>query len=361
MPATGATPIRTMGVRRAWARRRPQTRLARACEAIVAVAAGALAGCAASVNDPFDIMGPRDTVDSGGATNTVDSAPTAPATDAASLIVAPTREAGSGYLTATDGVDASTASPCSNAASAYVYVLSDENDIYRFAPDQMTFTKITAISCHTSATPNSMAVDRNATAWVNYLDGTLQPVSTVDGTCKGAPITLPPAWTQVGMAYVAGNPSMPEALYVAGSYASAGAGLASVDTTTGVLTPIGQYNASLTLTSAELTGTGDGRLFGFFVQSPPLLGGINPANASILSQTTLSTVTLTSASSFAFSFWGGRFYFYTYPNTNSTSTDVAEYDPTTGTLDPSYMTDIGFVIVGAGVSTCAPVVPPIPK
>jgi hypothetical protein len=301
--------------------------------------------------------------DSGGVRETVDSAPPAPpspTTDASGLGNAPAREAGPGYLTQSSG--GFDASDCSDAASAYVYVLSNQSDLYRFAPDQKTFTRIATISCAAVGQPNSMAVDRNATAWVNFLGGTLQPISTNDGSCKGAAIPLPTAFTQVGMAYVAPTASTQEALYVAGAYESAGSGLASVDTTSGLLTPIGLYSGSLVGASAELTGTGDGRLFGFFVQSPPILGQIDPTTGNVLSQTTLSTVTLTAESSFAFSFWGGRFYFYTYPNTSgSSSTDVSEYDPTTGMLDPTYMTDIGFTIVGAGVSTCAPVVPPIPK
>jgi hypothetical protein len=38
--------------------------------------------------------------------------------------------------------------------------------------------------------------------------------------------------------------------------------------------------------------------------------------------------------------------------------DVTDYDPTTGTINTTYMTSIGFDIVGAGVSTCAPTVQP---
>ena len=63
----------------------------------------------------------------------------------------------------------------------------------------------------------------------------------------------------------------------------------------------------------------------------------------------------------AFSFWGGSFYFYTMPDETvypNRTTNVTKYDPGTGALDTSYMTNIGFRIVGAGVSTCAPIKPP---
>jgi len=260
-------------------------------------------------------------------------------------------------------VDASpTSSDCSGDASAVVYVLSNKNDLYGFAPDRKTLTKIGTVACAPGQMPNSMAVDRKGTAWVNYLDGTLHGVSTTDASCIGGALTLPPGWAQDGMAYVTSDagPDL-EHLYLAGSYASAAAGLGLINTTTGSLTPIGQYPGILHGVSAELTGTGDGRLFGFFDLSPVSLAEIDRKSGAILSQTPLAGLALSSASSFAFSFWGGRFYFYTYPNAGSSSTNVAEYDPMSGSLDASFMTDIGFIVVGAGVSTCAPLVPPMPR
>ena len=61
----------------------------------------------------------------------------------------------------------------------------------------------------------------------------------------------------------------------------------------------------------------------------------------------------------AFSFWGGDFYLYTCNSDPSRTTNVTHYSPATGTIDTSYMTNIGFRIVGAGVSTCAPTVQPV--
>src|SRR5690242_19574950 len=56
-----------------------------------------------------------------------------------------------GTLPASDG--------CSDAAKL-VYVVSQENDLYSFAPNTTTFTKIGRLECPTFATPNSMAIDR---------------------------------------------------------------------------------------------------------------------------------------------------------------------------------------------------------
>ena len=58
---------------------------------------------------------------------------------------------------------------CTGQATDFVYVLSAENDLYSFAPDKKVFTKIGTLGCKTSMQPNSMAVDRNADAYVNYV------------------------------------------------------------------------------------------------------------------------------------------------------------------------------------------------
>jgi hypothetical protein len=62
---------------------------------------------------------------------------------------------------------------------------------------------------------------------------------------------------------------------------------------------------------------------------------------------------------FAFSFWGGDFYFYTATSTAANkTTNVTRYSPKDGAIDKAYMQNIGFHIVGAGVSTCAPTTQP---
>ena len=78
--------------------------------------------------------------------------------------------------------------------------------------------------------------------------------------------------------------------------------------------------------------------------------------------TSLPTVNA-SDGGYAFSFWGGDFWFYTAfptPDQPDPTTSVTHFETATGkTTVP--LSNIGFVIVGAGVSTCAPVIPPPPK
>jgi hypothetical protein len=110
----------------------------------------------------------------------------------------------------------------------------------------------------------------------------------------------------------------------------------------------------------ELTGTGDGRLYGVFFQSQVRLAELNAKSAKLLKSMTIPGIE-NEFTAFAMSFWGGRFYVYSEPSQNGFeggSSKVTEVDLTTGKVTSDYMTDVGFAIVGAGVSTCAPVTQP---
>ncbi|MBW2523727.1 MAG: hypothetical protein JRI23_06105 [Deltaproteobacteria bacterium] len=247
---------------------------------------------------------------------------------------------------------------CSDEAKL-IYVLSDTNQLYSFKPDERLFTLIGPLGCNTTMSPNSMAVDRDAVAWVNYVDGGLlgdnagaiYRVSTADASCEPTPaVTLPAGWYRIGMGYSTdGANTDAETLFVT-SIGLAG-GLGRIDGPS--LTPIGEFGGAFYGQTAELTGTGDGRLFGFFTSTPVEVGEIDKASAQVIANTPLPTVQVPSA--WAFSFWGGDFYLYTANMGDST---VNRYRPSDGSVDTAYMTNIGFRIVGAGVSTCAPLQPP---
>ncbi len=95
-------------------------------------------------------------------------------------------------------------------AAELVYVLSTDNNLWSFDPGAQQFTMIGQLGCNVpdGAQPNSMAVDRNATAWVNYVASTTDPitlqptdtagyvyqVNTKDASCAASPaVTLPSA------------------------------------------------------------------------------------------------------------------------------------------------------------------------
>lgn len=254
---------------------------------------------------------------------------------------------------------------CSEAAQL-VYVLSDDNVLYSFRPNLRQFTRIGALRCPTDMQPNSMAIDRDAVAWVNYVRsglgdtaGAIYRVNTRDASCTDAPpLRLPNGWFRLGMGFsTASADSTDEALFVASTadpFLGTSLGLGRVDVNAGTVVPIGPFTGALRGQSGELTGTGDGRLFGFFTTTPVRVTEIDKSSGAILNSAPLTQVPTPSA--WAFSFWGGDFYLYTAPTGRTSS--VSRYRPSDGSVDTAYMTDVGFRIVGAGVSTCAPIAPP---
>ena len=107
---------------------------------------------------------------------------------------------------------------CSEAAKL-VYVVSDSNELHSFRPDTTTFTRIGTLRCPSGgATPNSMAVDRAGTAWVNFSDGGLFKVSTSDASCQATGFEkLQSGFERFGMAFATNSAtSQDETLYVVG-------------------------------------------------------------------------------------------------------------------------------------------------
>jgi hypothetical protein len=255
---------------------------------------------------------------------------------------------------------------CTGQAANFVYVLSAQNDLYSFAPDKKQFTKIGPLQCQTAMQPNSMAVDRDAGAYVNYVQnvgvdtaGAIYKVSTKDASCSGPVMNMPAGWFRVGMGYSSNNAgSTAETLYVAGVGNGVGAstGLGLVDFGKSTIGPIGSFSPPLAGQNAELTGTGDGRLYGFFTTTPVQVAQITKSSGATAAPVPMTGVATPQA--WAFSFWGGHFYLYTAQVQGGPGSNVTDYDPASGSVNPSYMTAIGFDVVGAGVSTCAPVTPP---
>ncbi len=263
--------------------------------------------------------------------------------------------AASGGLGASGGSGGGSGAHCSKAAQ-YVYVIDNAGELYRFDPPTLQFTTIGLVDCNSQFTPFSMAVDRNANAWVVFDDGHLYKVSTIDASCT--PTSFTPGqqgFKTFGMGFSTNGPnSTQDTLFVTNSDFSnpATSGLGTIDTQSLLLTHIGAYD-QLT-TRAEMTGTGDGRLYGAFEGTPYVVAQIDKTNAHIISQAPQNPIQYApNTSNFAFAFWGGSFWLFVGPGT---STDVFQFDPTAKTT--TKVKSVAFEIVGAGVSTCAPVKPP---
>jgi len=110
--------------------------------------------------------------------------------------------------------------------------------------------------------------------------------------------------------------------------------------------------------SPELTGNALAELWGFFPDATPMsVRQIDRTNGETLREIDVSVIDGIGlgASAWAFAFWGGRYYLF-YMGALDVSTSIWRVDPGTGAVD-SVAPEIGYRIVGAGVSTCAPVVP----
>lgn len=286
---------------------------------------------------------------------------------------------GAGFISGSGSSSGGVSDGCSDAAKL-VYVLSTDNAIWSFEPANKKFTQLFNLDCPTPNdgnlwVPNSMAVDRNAVAWVNYVGtdvllggdvaGKIYRVDITKKTCEATPaVNLPTDWFRLGMGYstdMAGGTG--ETLYVSGTGAT-GKGLGRIDPSSKQLVQIGNFTGALTGANPELTGTGAAELYGFFTftsdpTKPVHVAAIDKPTAATPSATdwTIPLSTVPEPLAWAFSFWGGGFYLYTSEDGTSASS-VTRFDATTHTVDSSYALTAPMVIVGAGVSTCAPLTPP---
>jgi hypothetical protein len=79
------------------------------------------------------------------------------------------------------------------------------------------------------------------------------------------------------------------------------------------------------------------------------VGEIDRMTATLVAQSPLPEVE--QGDGWAFAFWGGAFYTFTAPNGTS---QVTRFNPANGKVEKVADFTGGGVIVGAGVSTCAP-------
>lgn len=267
---------------------------------------------------------------------------------------------------------------CELAASDYIYVVDAQKNFLAFAPRNDTgagslavnlFWRIGTLDCRTArpafppfsnVSPFSMAVDRHANAWVLYDTGEMFNVNPQNAACVSAnykPLQL--GWEVFGMGYVSDAPgAKTDSLYVGRALVDGNTdnSLGKVDKTL-FLSSIGPFAG--VSSSPELTGTANAELYGYFPSNQPnshLIALIDRTNASY--QKTYQLPPLQSKDqnyAFAFAHWGGRFYYFITMTLTSGSTvnRVYRYDPTADAVT-LVLDNSPYVIVGAGVSTCAP-------
>lgn len=228
----------------------------------------------------------------------------------------------------------------------FIYVIGKDKSLYQFDPYTAEFTLVGEVDCgeFSDTTPSSMAMSTLGVALINYSDSSLQTVDIDDAACVESEWTPGTGgFNRFGMGYVADRVGGTETLYISNATR-----LASVNTTTWETTDIGALPSQ-----SELSGTGNGELWGFFpLESPPQLLQIDRTNGNILNSFDLPPLP-PNLDTFAFTAWGGEFYiFYRLSGLGETTT-VYRFSRVTEELE-LVVEDSGINVVGAGVSICAP-------
>jgi hypothetical protein len=250
---------------------------------------------------------------------------------------------------------------CSDA-SKYVYVLDQNNSLYKFDPSIASwaaFTRVGVVDCGGNA-PNSMAISRDGVAYVNLGSNGysstadcvgVSKVSIKDASCLGTtPFACGSAgFGKFGMGFSTNSATTTdESLFLGNTETNK---LGSLDPATGATKIV----ASLPSAGAELTGNAAGELWAFMPQTyPPSVAQIDKQTGAALKTFDLPQLpsALGSRLAWAFAFWGGDYYLFYYSSSTDSSTNVWRLK-TDGTLT-KYIANTGLTIVGAGVSTCAP-------
>jgi len=275
---------------------------------------------------------------------------------------------------------------CSDA-SKLIYVVDVNNKLAQFNPSTKTFNDLGTLSCPTpppvnnnAYQPFSMGVDRNAQAYVLYAsqdsnNGNVlgSKLFKVDTTQAGLPCTATTfsdaSMLVFGMGFsttTAGGDT--DELFIAGGTSvatgSSQENLHKLDVTSYALSGTGKVTGS-----PELTGNANAELWGFFPDESSTGGqGARIEKIDKTSGTAASTAMLTDTGfsgqplKWAFGFYGGDYWVFLEKDPSSdilgtnpeTHTTVYEVSPTGQLMSKTAAT--GREIVGAGVSTCAPVV-----
>lgn len=242
---------------------------------------------------------------------------------------------------------------CSDQAKL-IYVVDQGNELLTFDPVSKQFSPVGsgALACTSGAQPFSMGVDRNANAWVLYDDGELFQVDTSTLACTPTSWSSPSGLFEFGMGFstndVGGDT---DTLFIAGGDGpdlEPTATLATVDT--------GSLAASTKGTVSgwpELTGNANAELWGWFPDpDSPKVAQLDKSNGSAIKTFPLPQLA-GDATAWAFAFFGGDYYVFLAKDLESTTT-VYQIDGSNGSIKSTLPTS--HLIVGAGVSTCAPVI-----
>ncbi len=258
----------------------------------------------------------------------------------------------------TSGTGGGAVDPCPEDAKL-VYVVDSDGTFSSFNPRMAStpqaFSDKGRLACPASggAQPFSMSVDRDAKAWVVYGNGELFRVDVNTLACSRIAVMSPTNAKVYGMGFVtdvAGGTT--DTLYVAGNAVNSSFTTSQFGTL--ATTPPYAVTLRAQLTGApELTGTGDAHLWAFFPNvDPPVVNELSKSNGMAIRSFQAPTL-MGTPHAWAFAFWGGDFWIFLQKD-NEPSTSVYRMNGMTGAVTTP-IPNSGRRIVGAGVSTCAPI------
>ncbi len=244
-----------------------------------------------------------------------------------------------------------------------IFVLSQSAELWKFFPENNVLEKLGPVGCNLPPQTFSMAVDRLGFAWVQYADGKLRKVDVTNVANCSDPGFVPnqQGINNFGMAFVSNSAEDKCDQIFGDQYTGIAEGqnvadFFRIDPMTQQIVKLGKTNFG----TAEVTGTGDGRVFLFAAKAfDTQLVEVDKANGALLSTIPLPGVKL--GGGWAFAQFAGDFYFFTDGQSDSKSEIThIDYDDS----DNNGKQDITVVVnnaplkvVGAGVSTCAPTLP----
>ncbi len=238
--------------------------------------------------------------------------------------------------------------------SKTVYVVEADKTFSAFDPKTKVFRPIGKLGCATAtatAAPLSMAVARDAFAYVLYDNGELFKVATDNLACSKTSWQADATFPTFGMGFSTDSPGgTTETLFIAGGAMGATASKLGRLSTSSFMAQAGPDLVGL----PELTGTGEAQLWGFFPEgaSTPFVARIDKTTGAFLTNYPAAALA-GNAQRWAFAFWGGSFWIFFQRDTDA-STHVWEMKLVNGNVTEA-LGDTGKRIVGAGVSTCAPI------
>jgi hypothetical protein len=270
----------------------------------------------------------------------------------------------------------STSNNCATGTEL-IYLVDSGNHLFSFDPiafnaGQNAFVDIGELNCPAGsplggfpspASPFSMSVDRQGTAWVLYTSGQLFEVDTTNASCQATTfVNGQQDFELFGMGFVSdASGADTETLYIAGGPVDRFTigDLGTLNTSTLQVSRIGALPND-PANSPELTGTGEGNLFAYypgdaFTQSQ--VAQVNKTSANHITTNRFDPTANGALAAWAFAHFGGDFYLFTttdngFGNTNS---QIVLFEQDTQSVEV-LLNNLPFLFVGAGVSTCAPVI-----